>query len=134
MNISTPPPEETISAVFKALSTPVRVRILAVIGKSEACVCHLEAVLGLRQAYISQQLMEMRDANLLQTRREGRYIYYSLIKPDLIDLLFDIGGLLDIPIADLQTLLRTTPVPSCCCPHCIEEISSRVNIQEIRAS
>ncbi|MBN1667987.1 MAG: winged helix-turn-helix transcriptional regulator, partial [Anaerolineales bacterium] len=66
------PPDERLSRIFRAVSTPARLRILAAIGTGEACVCHLEARLDLRQAYISQQLMEMRDADLVDTRRDGR--------------------------------------------------------------
>ena len=86
-------PEEKISRIFRAISTPTRFRILAAIGKGEACVCHLEALFELRQAYISQQLMEIRDAGLLDTRRDGRYIFYRLTEPQLLDLLIDIGKL-----------------------------------------
>lgn len=84
-------PDEKISRIFRAISTPARIRILMAIGKGEACVCHLEALLDLRQAYISQQLMEIRDAGLLETRREGRYIFYRLTEPDLLDKLMEIG-------------------------------------------
>ncbi len=57
-------PDEKLSRIFRAISTPARFQILTAIGNGEACVCHLKALLDLRQAYISQQLMEMRDADI----------------------------------------------------------------------
>ena len=50
-------------------------------------MCHLEAVLGERQAYISQQLMAMRDVRVITSRREGRYVYYRLADARVLDLL-----------------------------------------------
>jgi DNA-binding transcriptional ArsR family regulator len=91
MNTTELNPDEKISRIFRAISTPARIRILAAIGAGEACVCHLEALMDLRQSYISQQLMEMRDAGLVDTRRDGRYIFYRLTEPKLLDLLIDIG-------------------------------------------
>ena len=72
--MSQPSSDEQISRILRAISTPNRLRILTAIGTGEACVCHLEALLDLRQAYISQQLMEMREADLVDTRRDGRYL------------------------------------------------------------
>ena len=115
-------PEEKISKILRAISSPARFRITAAIGNGEACVCHLEALLDLRQAYISQQLMELRDAGLLETRREGRYIYYRLAEPKIIELLLKIGTLSGIPAGELEELVNTGPMPHCCCPNCTAKI------------
>jgi len=125
-------PDEKISRIFRAISSPARVQILAAIGKGEACVCHLEALLDMRQAYISQQLMELRDAGLLDTRRDGRYIFYQLTEPRLIDMLIDIGILFGISAADLEALLNTEPLPQCCCPDCLAQLNPMlIDIEEI---
>lgn len=116
-------PEEKISRIIRAISTPTRLQILIAIGNGEACVCHLEALLDLRQAYISQQLMEMRDAELVDTRRDGRYIFYRLTNPQLIDLLIDIGKLFDVHTEEMEKLLNTDPLPQCCCPDCIAQLN-----------
>ena len=125
-------PDEKISRIFRAISSPARIQILAAIGKGEACVCHLEALLDMRQAYISQQLMELRDAGLLDTRRDGRYIFYQLTEPRLIDKLIDIGMLFGISAADLEALLNTEPLPQCCCPDCLAQLNpTLIDIEEI---
>jgi DNA-binding transcriptional ArsR family regulator len=125
-------PDEKISRIFRAISSPARVQILAAIGKGEACVCHLEALLDMRQAYISQQLMELRDAGLLDTRRDGRYIFYRLTEPRLIDMLIDIGMLFGISAANMEALLNTDPLPQCCCPDCLAQLNpTLIDIEEI---
>lgn len=63
--------------LFRALSHPVRLRILDVLARQEACVCHLTALLGQRQPYISQQLATLREAGLVTDRREGTLIFYQ---------------------------------------------------------
>jgi DNA-binding transcriptional ArsR family regulator len=119
-----------IANIFKKIATPNRLSILLAIGNGEACVCHLEALLGLRQAYISQQLMDMRDAGLLDTRRDGRYIFYRLTEPQLLYLIIDVGKLFSIPTEELETLLNSNPLPQCCCPDCIAQLKDPTPIAE----
>jgi ArsR family transcriptional regulator len=61
--------------LFRVLAHPVRLQILTILAKHEACVCHLEALLGRPQPYVSQQLATLREAGLVQDRREGTLIY-----------------------------------------------------------
>ena len=112
-NILIQPATQTISAFFQTLSVSPRLEILLAIGEGEACVCHLEAALGYRQAYISQHLMALREANLLEPRRDGRFIYYRLADRRILDLLYQVGELLDQPIT-----LQPLKLFSCECPNC----------------
>jgi DNA-binding transcriptional ArsR family regulator len=73
--------------LFRALSHPVRLRVLDILARQEACVCHLTAILGQRQPYVSQQLATLRDAGLVADRREGTLIYYRLADDHLAKLL-----------------------------------------------
>lgn len=130
MNITELPPDEQLSRIFRAISTPARIRILAAIGVGETCVCHLEALLDLRQAYISQQLMEMRDAGLVDTRRDGRYIFYRLTEPRLLDLLTAIGQFFAIPTQDIEALVNSDPLPNCCCPDCVAQLNPSLITQD----
>lgn len=126
MNMNEFSPDEILSRIFRAISTPARLQILAAIGRGEACVCHLEALLDMRQAYISQQLMEMRDAGLVDTRRDGRYIFYRLTEPGLVKLLINIGKLFAIPSEEMEKLMHTDPLPHCCCPNCVEGLNPKL--------
>lgn len=74
-------PYDPQSRLFKALMHPTRLAILDQLRNGEQCVCHLEAVLGQRQAYISQQLMTLREAGLIEDRREASRVYYRVIDP-----------------------------------------------------
>jgi ArsR family transcriptional regulator len=111
--------------IFKALMHPSRLAILEILRDGEQCVCHLEAVLGCRQAYISQHLMFLRGAGLVEDRREGSRIYYRVIKPevfDLVDAAMQMSGVKPIPWTELK-------VDNCPCPKC-HPISNADNATE----
>lgn len=78
---------EMQSELLKALSHATRLAILDILREGEQCVCHMEATLGLRQAYISQQLMILKQAGLLEARRDGLNLYYRVIKPEVFSIL-----------------------------------------------
>ena len=74
--------------LLKACAHPVRLQILEVLlSDGEACVCHLESLLGQRQAAISQHLAKLRQAGLVTDRRDGWNVYYSVAEPSLASLL-----------------------------------------------
>ncbi|MBK9925813.1 MAG: helix-turn-helix transcriptional regulator [Anaerolineales bacterium] len=110
---------EQIAAPLTAIASPQRIAILLLIGKGEACVCHLEASLGWRQAYISQHLMALRKADILQDRREGRYIFYSLKDASLLDLITASATLSGLSAESVSALINTQVNPSCECPQCV---------------
>jgi DNA-binding transcriptional ArsR family regulator len=97
---------------------PQRIAILLAIGTGEACVCHLEAALGWRQAYISQHLMALRKADILDDRREGRYVYYRLKNASYLDLITYAAALSGLPAETVSRVINTQTYPSCECPHC----------------
>jgi DNA-binding transcriptional ArsR family regulator len=121
MNMKKPPiPEisEQIAAPLEAIASPQRIAILLAIGQGEACVCHLESALGWRQAYISQHLMALRKADILEDRRAGRYVYYRLKKTAYVDLITAAANVCGLSGETLFMLINTQKYPSCECPHC----------------
>ena len=83
------------SELWKALSHPTRLVILDILRDGEQCVCHMEATLKLRQAYISQQLMVLKQAGLIESRRDGLNLYYRVVRPEIfsvLDLAISITG------------------------------------------
>ncbi len=100
--------------LFKALMHPARLAILDVLRTGEACVCHIEAALGYRQAYLSQQLMVLREAGLVEDQREGWNIYYRVIKPDV----FSVIDAAHQAVGETKRLSVPAVIPSCSCPHC----------------
>jgi DNA-binding transcriptional ArsR family regulator len=106
--------------LFRALSHPVRLRILDILSRQEACVCHLTAILGKRQPYVSQQLATLRDAGLVTDRREGTLIYYSLTDEHLAELLAE-GKAVVHDLAEEGIAFPSVPesaLAHCPCPRC----------------
>lgn len=122
MNIKTSSPVKRITRLLRAIDQPARLQILLVIGSGEACVCHLESALGLRQAYLSQHLMAMRKARILKTRRDGRYIFYRLADPQLLTLIQMAAVISGVEENALPALASGESLPLCECPHCVEEL------------
>ncbi|UCF27787.1 MAG: helix-turn-helix transcriptional regulator [Chloroflexota bacterium] len=112
-------PEKSISRLLDTIGKSPRILILMAIGEGEACVCHLEAVLGYKQAYISQNLMALRKAKLLKSRREGRFVFYQVSDRRLLDLIRNTGELAGISEEELEALDHSSRLPNCCCPNCI---------------
>ncbi|MEI8167419.1 MAG: metalloregulator ArsR/SmtB family transcription factor [Chloroflexales bacterium] len=107
--------EAQAAALFKALAHPVRIAILDVLRHGEECVCHLEAILGKRQAYISQQLAVLRAAQIITDRRDGMNSFYLVVHPEIYALLDAAravrGGANAAPTAPIRR-------ESCPCPKC----------------
>ena len=68
----------TLEAAFKALGDTTRLRIAHLLDGGEVCVCHVHEALGLSQPKVSRHLAYLRRAGLVTTRRDGRWVYYSL--------------------------------------------------------
>ncbi len=81
-----------LSAVFKALSDPTRLRIVSLLAHHELCVCDVAAAMGMTQSAVSHQLHQMREMRLVRKRRDGRMMYYSLDDEHVHDL-YDRGVL-----------------------------------------
>jgi len=63
---------------FKIFGDTTRVKILYSLDKSDMCVCDISALLGMSISAVSHQLKNLRDSNLVKTRRDGKIVYYSL--------------------------------------------------------
>ncbi len=100
--------------ILKALAHPARLAILEALRQSEACVCHLEALFGWRQAYLSQQLMVLRAAGLVADRREGWNVYYRVARPEIYAVL----DALDQAVPNTESLPHPAFLSSCACPQC----------------
>ncbi len=71
------------SDFLKALSHEARLVILCLLADGEKSVTEIERILDLRQPAVSQQLARLRADNLVETRRDGKNIYYSLSRPEV---------------------------------------------------
>ncbi len=73
--------------LMKVLSNPDRLMILCQLSQGEQRVGELEALLGIVQPTLSQQLTVLREEQLVSTRRDGKNIYYSINSPQALALI-----------------------------------------------
>jgi ArsR family transcriptional regulator, arsenate/arsenite/antimonite-responsive transcriptional repressor len=76
--IAPPVADKSIAAGFHALSDPLRLQILELLREQELCVCDLCDRLSVSQPKLSFHLKTLKEAALVRSRQEGRWIYYSL--------------------------------------------------------
>jgi len=84
---------------FKAISDPTRLKILYLLQDGELCVCEILTVLEKHQSTISHHLNVLKNAGFIKGRKEGVWIHYKLVDPEIIDL---IGNLKPADVARLS--------------------------------
>jgi ArsR family transcriptional regulator len=108
---------------LKQLSDQTRLRSLMLLNnEGELCVCEITHALGLSQPKISRHLAQMRETNIVQARREGIWIYYSLHRdlPDWARTILDSSSVavesIEPFISDLSSLsnMPDRPAAACC--------------------
>ncbi|MEC4816855.1 MAG: metalloregulator ArsR/SmtB family transcription factor [Scytonema sp. PMC 1069.18] len=77
---------DSIAIGFHALSDPLRVSVIELLRDKELCVCDLCNFLEVTQSKLSFHLKTLKEAGLVRSRQEGRWIYYSLNLPQFVVL------------------------------------------------
>lgn len=67
-----------LTRLFRALGDETRLRIVALLSHGELCVCHIESALDLNQSTASRQLGILRASGVVDSRRDGTWVYYRL--------------------------------------------------------
>ncbi len=67
-----------VVSIFKALSDPTRLRIVLLLTKRDLCVCELTFILGMEQSRVSHHMRVLREADIAEDVRDGRWIIYRL--------------------------------------------------------
>ena len=111
-------PYQQAAQLFQLLSHQARLRILDELRQGEACVCHLQAILRRPQPYISQQLRVLREAGVIEGRKDGLFVYYSLTNQRVRQVLNGTLG----PAKTVE------PSPNCVCPRCHNEEVEQTNL------
>ncbi len=91
---------------FRALSHPMRIRLLETLAGGERGVQQLQEILGVDQPIVSQQLAVLRAKNIVVTRKEGSTVYYSLRDRLLVDLLDVARRIFNNQLIGTRNLLR----------------------------
>ena len=117
--------------IFKSLGDETRLRILHLLSHQELCVCQLTEVLGLGQSKISRHLAHLRNAGLVSDRRQGLWIYYSLVQPQgrlhqlVVDWLRQVAEEIPNAAEDLPALLGLQECEDLCSKKSEGEDSNR---------
>lgn len=69
---------EDISRLFKILSDPTRLRIVEILMEEDLCVCELMFFLKQEQSRVSHQLRRLREAKLVEKRKQGQWVIYNI--------------------------------------------------------
>lgn len=70
----------TLVDQLKALAHPLRLRVLALLGSGELCVCQVAEILQVAQSSVSEALTELRRAGFISERKEGRWVFVSVVR------------------------------------------------------
>lgn len=119
---------ESLSARLKVLAHPERLRILDAVRRDAECVCHLEALLGKPQPYVSQQLRFLREAGLIEDRKQGQNVFYALVDGEvrawLETILGPVGG-------ERPGMAQPKRVVACPCPKCNDEVPEEESLRQV---
>jgi ArsR family transcriptional regulator, arsenate/arsenite/antimonite-responsive transcriptional repressor len=94
---------DELEHLFKALADKTRLRILALLGNNEVCVCHIHDSLGLPQPTVSRPLAYLRKSGLVASRRDGVWMHYQLSR----SLSPVVQGIVAAAVSALQQLPAT---------------------------
>ncbi len=86
---------DALTARFRALGEEKRLRILASLSARETCACELTGCCDESQPLLSFHLRTLREAGLVEARRDGRWMYYSLDREALRDLADELRAIAD---------------------------------------
>jgi ArsR family transcriptional regulator len=96
---------------FRALGHPARLRILELLRERERNVSELQTALEIEASSVSQQLAVLRAKNIVDTRRVGTSVYYSVRDPQVFQLLDVARQIFNNHLIDLQAMLEP-PIPA----------------------
>jgi ArsR family transcriptional regulator len=86
--------------IYECLCDETRLRIIQLLVRGPLCVCHLQGVLGIPQARVSQHLSYLRERGMVENRREGTWMIYSLPKNPSAELSRHLACLQDCSVSD----------------------------------
>lgn len=95
-----------LARLGKALASPHRLEILELLAQGERTVDSLATEMGLSLANTSQHLQTLRQAALVDSRKEGLFVHYRLVDPDVFELSRVIRSVAERRLADFERLVR----------------------------
>jgi ArsR family transcriptional regulator len=89
-----------VTTALKALSEEIRIRLLLVLMKDEACVCELMATFDMAQSKLSHHLIALRDAGFIKDEKRGKWNYYCIDSKSLDSMRKNLLGSLSSWLSD----------------------------------
>jgi len=98
---------EQLARVSKALGSPRRLELVDLLAQGERPVEALARETGMGVASTSQHLQVLREAHLVEARKEGLYVHYRLAHPSVFALLQGVRGVAEAQLADMRRVVDT---------------------------
>jgi DNA-binding transcriptional ArsR family regulator len=93
------------ASILKALGQPTRLQILELLKDGERCVCEIFPAIHQEQANVSKHLSILKQAGILESRKDGLRILYRIKTPDVFTLLTGISKLLKAKASEQHRLM-----------------------------
>jgi DNA-binding transcriptional ArsR family regulator len=103
----TTPLHQLKAEFFKTLSHPLRIRVLELLSQDEHSVGELLREIEVESSNLSQQLAVLRRAGLVTTRKEGSTVHYSLVSPQIAELMAVARSILTSVLSEQANMLTT---------------------------
>lgn len=100
------PASESAAVLMRSLSHPQRLLVLCALVDGEKSVAELRQQLGIEQVPMSQQLMRLRSDGLVEARRDGTTVYYSIVRPEILTIVSALHAAFCAPV---KTRRRRSP-------------------------
>lgn len=91
---------------FKALSHPTRIKILELLREGELCVCDILEALKLEQSNVSQHLAILRKQGILNSRKKGLKVLYSIRNPKAYNVIDYANSILKEDLLEDRSLME----------------------------
>jgi ArsR family transcriptional regulator, arsenate/arsenite/antimonite-responsive transcriptional repressor len=111
----------TLESLFQALGDRTRLRLLNLMAQGEVCVCFFVEVLGESQPKISRHLAYLRRAGVVGARRDGKWIHYSIVRPQDADAARVLDAALAAAANDRQMQKDWVALQRVCCAQHLPE-------------
>jgi DNA-binding transcriptional ArsR family regulator len=108
MRVEHPLPDDLVELIaqrFRALSEPMRIKLLDRLREGEASVQELTEMSGSSQQNVSKHLGVLRQAGVVGRRRDGNYVYYSITDEGVLTLCEDVCGSLREQLESLRRIV-----------------------------
>ena len=83
--------------VFKALSDETRLKVIKLLEHGELCVCDITAALDMSQSKVSFHLGVLKNANLVKSRKEGKWMHYTINDSNYFNRLLTLSIIQELP-------------------------------------